>query len=83
MNTPMKNQGTINQVIGPVVDVKFEGELPNMRRTLQEVTDKEQLLAQQEGTMSGNLAVEEGRWQEINARLDELERRIAARAQRP
>lgn len=61
----------------------LEGELPTMRRTLQEARDREQLLVQQEGTMSGNLAVEEGRWQEVNARLDELERRLASRAPRP
>ncbi|HTM68203.1 MAG TPA: F0F1 ATP synthase subunit beta [Candidatus Binatia bacterium] len=28
------NQGTISQVIGPVVDVKFEGELPNILNAL-------------------------------------------------
>ncbi len=30
----MKNTGTISQVIGPVVDVKFEGELPNILNAL-------------------------------------------------
>src|SRR5512142_2840524 len=32
MNTPMK--GTIHQIIGPVVDVKFEGGIPNIEHAL-------------------------------------------------
>src|SRR5512142_398100 len=32
MNTPMK--GTIHQIIGPVVDVKFEGGIPNIENAL-------------------------------------------------
>ncbi|HTK04621.1 MAG TPA: F0F1 ATP synthase subunit beta [Candidatus Eisenbacteria bacterium] len=30
----MKNAGTISQIIGPVVDVKFEGDLPNILNAL-------------------------------------------------
>ena len=63
--------------------LSLEGELPTMRRKLQETAEKEQGLAQQEGAMSGSLAAEEGRWQDINARLDELERRLASRTTRP
>lgn len=61
----------------------LESELPTMRRMLQAATEKEQLLAQQEGAMSGSLATEEGRWQDINASLDDLERRLASRARQP
>ena len=61
----------------------LEGELPAMRARLQAAREKEQFLVQQEGNRSGSLATEEGRWQDINARLDDLERRVTTRVQRP
>ncbi|MEY4744422.1 MAG: synthase beta subunit, partial [Candidatus Parcubacteria bacterium] len=34
MTRPTIMQGTISQIIGPVVDVKFEGDLPNILNAL-------------------------------------------------
>lgn len=73
---------TILDETDPNRRLALESELPAMRAKLQAAREKEQSLGQQEGTMSGSLATEEGRWQDINARLDDLERRLAARAQR-
>jgi len=57
----------------------LESELPGVRTRLQTIRDKEQQLQQQEAAMSSSLSTEEGRWQAINARLDELERRLLDR----
>jgi chromosome segregation ATPase len=57
----------------------LEGELPALRTRLQTAREKEQQLQAQEAAMAGSLSAEEGRWQAINARLDELERRLLDR----
>jgi chromosome segregation ATPase len=58
----------------------LEAELPAMRTRLRIAREKEQQLQQQEAAMAGSLSTEEDRWQAINARLDEIERRLLARA---
>ena len=57
----------------------LEGELPALRAKLQTAREKEQEIQQQEAAMAGSLSTEEGRWQAINDRLDELERRLLDR----
>lgn len=57
----------------------LQAELPTMQRRVQMLRQAEQQLQQQEAAMTESLLAEEGRWQAINARLDELERRLAAR----
>lgn len=57
----------------------LEGELPGRRTKLQALREKEQQMQQQEAAMTSSLSTEEGRWQAINARLDELERRLLER----
>ena len=52
----------------------LEAEFPSMRTKLQAAREREQLFVHQEAMMSGSLATEEGSWQDINARLDDLER---------
>lgn len=58
----------------------LQAELPAMRRRVQVLQQAEQQLQQQESAMSDSLSAEEGRWQAINARLDDLERRLASRS---
>jgi chromosome segregation ATPase len=58
----------------------LEAELPAMRTRMRIAREKEQQLQQQEAAMAGSLSTEEDRWQAINARLDEIERRLLARA---
>jgi outer membrane murein-binding lipoprotein Lpp len=74
---------SVDEETDPLRRKGLEAELPAMRTKLQAAREREQLLVQQEATMSGNLATEEGRWQDINARLDDLERRLASRSPRP
>ena len=57
----------------------LEGELPALRTRLQSAREKEQQMQQQEAAMAASLSAEEGRWQAINARLDDLERRLLDR----
>ncbi|HTV02321.1 MAG TPA: hypothetical protein VMF13_17365 [Luteitalea sp.] len=55
----------------------LQAELPAVRLRVQERRQIEQQLQLQESAMTDSLTAEEGRWQAINARLDEFERRLA------
>ena len=57
----------------------LESELTAMRTRLQTARDKEQQIQAQEAAMATSLSTEEGRWQAINTRLDDLERRLLDR----
>lgn len=52
----MNNKGTINQVIGPVVDVKFEGELPAIYNALEiQISEKNKLTLEVQQQLPGNI----------------------------
>jgi hypothetical protein len=57
----------------------LQNEVPMLRVRVQTLRQAEQQLQQQEAAMTDSMTTEEGRWRAINARLDEIERRLADR----
>ena len=61
---------------------RLSGRIDSMRWQIKRFDQQLRDLESQDATLSGNLAAEQGRWQEFNDRLEELERTLAGEARR-
>ena len=51
----MQNTGTIAQIIGPVVDVRFEGDVPDLLTALEIKREDETLVLEVSQQLGGNM----------------------------
>jgi hypothetical protein len=65
----------MQQAMRPALELALEG----TRKEADAASKAEQQLRAQEAEVNANLAGEQGRWNEFNARLDELERSLTTR----
>ena len=68
-------QPDISQYMRPMLELALEG----ARKDAEAASQAEQQLRAQEAEVIANLAAEQGRWNDFNARLDELERSLPTR----
>ena len=65
----------MSQFMRPMLELSLEG----ARKEAEAASKAEQQLRAQEAEAIANLSGEQGRWNEFNARLDELERSMPGR----
>jgi chromosome segregation ATPase len=58
---------------------ELEQEMPRIRKELARLTSDVQQLQQEEASVAAEIGLEQGRWTEINQRLEELERALVRR----
>lgn len=68
-----------NPALDPDPRKDLEANLPSLKSRFAQMRREDQLLRSQEGELLNLIATEQGRWNDFNTRLDELERQLPPR----